>query len=94
MNGRPWFGRLSQDVNGLNDCTVVMCQECYTHVIKDTCLEKWLGNDLTAAVYHGDTDGSREVFCEPWSKISKAVLKLAAETDDFKPFVRHWNHRT
>jgi hypothetical protein len=93
-NGRKWFGRVAANSNDNNDCTVVLCQECYVDLVEDTSLKPFLGNDLTDAVYAGDTQGQKEAFCQPFSKKSKAVLRQAAEANDFTIFARHWNNRT
>lgn len=93
-NGRKWFGRITANANDDNDCTVVLCQECYVDLVEETSLKQFLGNDLTDAVYAGDTQGQKEGFCQPFSKKSKAVLRQAAESNDFAIFARHWNNRT
>lgn len=92
-SGRRYFGRLKQN-QGNNDCEVVMCEECYSDLVKETSLNQWLGQDLTEAVYRNDKPPwAKEGFCQPWSKTSKAVLRKAAEANDFTIFARHWNHR-
>jgi len=85
-----WFGRVTQNQNDKNDCSIVMCEECYTE-FKDTSLEPYFG-DLTTAIYPDD-EPQKEVFCGPWSKRSNAVLTQAAEANDFTILARHWNHR-
>jgi hypothetical protein len=95
VNGRRWFGRVSRS-GGVgkadeNDCTVVICEECYNYLVKDTALQPELGADLTELVYSSSPD--KEAFCGPFSKVSKAVLRDAAAKADFSLFARHWNHR-
>jgi hypothetical protein len=93
-SGRKYYGRVSQNANEANDCTVTICEECYNSLVKETSLNQWLGNDLTEEVYRNDAPPwGKEGFCQPWSKTSKAVLKQAADANDFTIFARHWNHR-
>lgn len=92
-SGRRYFGRLRQN-QGSSDCEVVMCEECYSDLVKETSLNQWLGQELTEAVYRNDKPPwAKEGLCQPWSKTSKAVLRRAAEANDFTIFARHWNHR-
>jgi hypothetical protein len=90
-NGRKWFGHITANVNDPNDCSIVLCEECYDE-IKDTSLGAILGTDLLEAIYL-NADPQKEVFCGPWSKRSKSVLKQAAEAQDFTIFARHWKNR-
>jgi hypothetical protein len=93
-SGRRYFGRVAQNKNNANDCTVVMCEECYNDLVKDEPLEKWLGQELTDQVYAGDSAPWKKEFqCQPWSKTSKNVLRKASAAGDFTIFARHWNHR-
>ncbi|KAH6670639.1 hypothetical protein B0J14DRAFT_596673 [Halenospora varia] len=91
--GRKWFGHISASQNDENDCTIVMCEECYNENVKDTPLKEYLGRDLTKEVYEGDVQNQKEAFCGPWSKRSKAAIKEAADAKDFRMFARHWNQR-
>ncbi|KAF4636541.1 hypothetical protein G7Y89_g1542 [Cudoniella acicularis] len=91
--GRKWFGHVSANTDDDNDCTVVMCEECYNENVKDTPLAANLSQDLTNDVYEGDVQNQNEAFCGPWSKRSKAAIKEAADANDFTIFARHWNHR-
>lgn len=91
--GRKWFGHISANQNDENDCTIVMCEECYNENVKDTSLKEHLGRDLTKEVYESDVQNQKEAFCGPWSKRSKAAIKEAADAKDFGMFARHWNQR-
>lgn len=90
-NGRKWYGHITANENDPDDCSIVLCEECYDDM-KDTSLGTLLGTDLSEAVYQ-NSDPQKEVFCGPWSKISKEVLKQAAEAQDFTLFARHWRNR-
>lgn len=92
-NGRRWFGHVATNAADDNDTTIVMCQECYETHVKDTCLEPFLGRDLTAEVYANDVHNQKEAFCGPFSKVSKGALKRARDEKDWTVFARHWNNR-
>ncbi|KAG9238275.1 hypothetical protein BJ875DRAFT_451547 [Amylocarpus encephaloides] len=92
-SGRRWYGRVATNASDDNDCTIVMCQECYEDNVKDTILATHLGRDLTEAVYAGDLENKKEAFCGPFSKRSKASLREAKEKGDWTIFARHWNLR-
>lgn len=92
-NGRRWFGHVATNAADDNDTTIVMCQECYETHVKDTCLEPFLGRDLTADVYANDVHNQKEAFCGPFSKVSKGALKRASDENDWAIFARHWNNR-
>ncbi len=93
QNGRKWFGRIAKDATNKNDCSLTMCEECFNCQVGESSLTKWLGNNITLAVYSRGVHNQMEVFCEPFSKKSKAMLQLAAEKNDFTIFARHWNWR-
>ncbi|CAG8977081.1 hypothetical protein HYALB_00005789 [Hymenoscyphus albidus] len=78
-NGRRWFGHVATNASDDDDTTIVMCQECFETRVKDTCLEPFLGTDLTDQVYAGDTQNQKEAFCGPFSKVSKQALNKARE---------------
>ncbi|EPE36594.1 hypothetical protein GLAREA_08757 [Glarea lozoyensis ATCC 20868] len=92
-NGRRWYGHVATDAANENECTIVMCQECYESHVRDTNLAAALGRDLTEEVYAGDPMNQKEAFCGPFSKKSKQVLEEAREKNDWTIFARHWNLR-
>lgn len=87
-SGRRFFGHQASDPSDLNDCTLMMCEECYAYAVKGTPLESFLGNDLTHLTWT-NPEGHR---CSTWSKQCKRRLRTACETQDFASYAQ-WHHK-
>ena len=90
-SGRKWYGRLSQNMASTDDCTVVMCEECWSRTVKGTPLESAFSMDLTDAAYQHE--GETGYMCQPYSNRARMELRGAAQRANLASFARYWNTR-
>jgi hypothetical protein len=88
-SGRQWFAHIAPNKDDPNDCTLVVCQECYKEYVDGKSLAH-LFRDVTADVYAARKNA---VSCDPYSPRAKGYLKEAFEKDDWSHFARYWRKR-
>jgi len=87
---RKWFGRLAP-LNDPRDCSVLMCEECYTRCVKDTPLMAEFGTDYTEECYV--EEGDVGFVCQPYSTRARDELRAACLKGDKYQFADYWNNR-
>jgi hypothetical protein len=86
--GRKWYGRVSQNKASNDDCTLVMCEECWSRAVRGSPLERDFSMDLTDAAYQNE--GETGFPCQPYSNRARKELR---EATDLASFARYWNTR-
>jgi hypothetical protein len=90
-SGRKWLGRISQIKASNDNCTIVMCKECWSRSVKGSLLEREFSTDLTDAAYQNE--GETGFPCQPYSNRARKELRDAAQRGDLASFARYWNRR-
>ncbi|KAL5326352.1 hypothetical protein ACEPPN_004036 [Leptodophora sp. 'Broadleaf-Isolate-01'] len=90
-SGRKWYGRISQNQASNDDCTIVMCEECWSRTVKGNRLQNEFSMDLTDAAYQNE--GATGYMCQPYSNRARKELRDAAQQGDITSFARYWNTR-
>ncbi|PMD14422.1 hypothetical protein NA56DRAFT_377393 [Hyaloscypha hepaticicola] len=83
-----WYGRVSQNKASNDDCTIVMCEECWSRAVRGSPLESDFSMDLTDAAYRNE--GETGFPCQPYSNRARKELRDAT---DLASFARYWNTR-
>ncbi|KAH8812216.1 hypothetical protein F5884DRAFT_820181 [Xylogone sp. PMI_703] len=90
-SGRRWFGRINPNAADVNDCTIVLCQECHSRAVKGTSYATQFSRDLTEEVY---ASVKNEGFiCQTYTNRTRGLLREACMTGQFASFAQFWNHR-
>ncbi|KAK7429173.1 hypothetical protein QQZ08_004388 [Neonectria magnoliae] len=90
INGRKWFGNAFYAEGDEHKTGIRVCEECFTHYIKDTPLESFVGTDLTDQVNASLPNG---YICCTMTRRSRDELHAACEKGDFHQFSRYWAAR-
>ncbi|KPM38694.1 hypothetical protein AK830_g7862 [Neonectria ditissima] len=90
INGRRWYGNGFYAEGDENKTGIRVCEECFTHYIKDTPLEWFVGTDLTDQVNASLPNG---YICCTMTRRSRDELHAVCEKGDFHQFSRYWAAR-
>lgn len=90
-SGRKWFGRVRIDKTSNDDCTVCICEDCFTRTVKGRPGETLFNVDLTDSAYR---DGGPGGFaCQTYTNRARSFVQAAADTGNLAPFAQYWNDR-
>ncbi|KAF7555377.1 hypothetical protein G7Z17_g2219 [Cylindrodendrum hubeiense] len=90
INGRKWYGNKFYALGDDHQTGIRICEECFTHYVKDTPLESYVGEDLTEQVYESLPDGC---VCNAQTRRARDELSSACQKGDFMQFSRYWAAR-
>lgn len=85
---RKWYGRVSQNKASNDDCTIVMCEECWSRAVRGSPMEHEFSMDLTDAAYQNE--GEAGFLCQPYSNRARQELRDATE---LASLAKYWNTR-
>ncbi|RDW87765.1 hypothetical protein BP5796_03459 [Coleophoma crateriformis] len=88
-SGRRWLGKTAKNKKDLNDCTLMICEECHLSIVKGTALEGQLSDDVTSSTFDYDNGYS----CPVYTKLIRKRLGEACRSGNLDVFAAYWNKR-
>ncbi|EED13878.1 hypothetical protein TSTA_101180 [Talaromyces stipitatus ATCC 10500] len=91
-SNRRWYGRVNQAYGNQNDCTIIICEECYMRSVNGKPHANLFSQDMTKfACINTGSDGL--IYCSTYTNRARGVVRQCAETGDLVSFARWWNMR-